>query len=103
MVQGGKSLFYDWKVDEEVYLVIFNKQEVKIDQYSNSRTPVGEEAAQKREEEKVGLDNIDLGNLSRLSPKLKRAYERYFGGAERPAQFHRLDKLKVYDILSLGQ
>lgn len=35
--------------------------------------------------------------------KLKKAYERYFGGGERPGQLHRYDKLKVYDILSLSR
>lgn len=44
-----------------------------------------------------------MGSVSRMPLKLKKAYERYFGGGERPGQFHRHDKLKVYDILSLSR
>ena len=38
--QGEKASLYDWKVNEEVYLILFNKKSVKIDQYSNTRSSV---------------------------------------------------------------
>jgi hypothetical protein len=103
MGQGGKSTIYDWGVDEEVYLVVFNRQSVKIEDYTNSRSAVQEEGGQKQEDDTIGAENIDLGSLSRMPLKLRRAYERYFGGEERTTQFHRYDKLKVYDILSLSR
>jgi hypothetical protein len=64
---------------------------------------VENEAIQRGEDQKGDEDTVDLGSLSRLPFKLKKAYERYFGGGERPGQFHRYDKLKVYDILSLSR
>lgn len=103
IAQGGKQGIFDWQVDEEVYMIIFKPQEAKLNNYFDSRTPAESEAVQRSEEEKGAEDVIDLGSLSRLPIKLRKAYERYFGGGERPGQFHRYDKLKVYDILSLSR
>lgn len=36
--EANKHSMYDWKVDDEVYLIIFNRKQSKIDQYSNSRS-----------------------------------------------------------------
>ena len=46
--KGEKASFYDWKVSEEIYLIIFNSKSAKIDQYSNSRSLVVEDTVQKR-------------------------------------------------------
>lgn len=45
-----------------------------------------------------------LGYLNRIqSAKLRKIYERYYGGIERASQFHRHDKMRVYDIRSLNR
>lgn len=45
-----------------------------------------------------------LANLSPLpNNKLRRIYERYFGGSDRTSQFHRHDKLRVYDVRSFNR
>ena len=42
--------------------------------------------------------------MNRLtSNKLRKIYERYFGAGERTSQFHRHDKLRVYDVKSFNK
>jgi len=85
-------------------LLIFNQQNNKSwDYFSFKNRNSDIDAQMKKEEQKGGQDSIDLGSLSVLPPKLRKAYERYFGAGERAGQLHRHDKLKVYDILSLSR
>jgi hypothetical protein len=70
----GKPSLFNWRIEEEVGLIIFNRQSGKTEEYFSARTRGEAETQQKREEQKAGQDSVDLGALSMLSPKLRKAY-----------------------------
>lgn len=87
-------------------LLIFNRERSfkRDEKYYVNRTKNEPESQSKREEKKKEEEGIPLANLNRLtSNKLRKIYERYFGGGERTSQFHRHDKLRVYDVRSFNR
>jgi hypothetical protein len=75
--ESNYEAIYDWKIEEDVELLIFNKEKSfkKEDKYYLNRARNELESEGKREEQKKEEDGVHLAYLNRLaSSKLRKIY-----------------------------
>lgn len=86
-------------------MLIFSREKsFKQEKYYSSRAKNEGMGLAKREEKQAEGEGVVLANLNPLpNNKLRRIYERHFGGPDRGSQFHRHDKLRVYDVRSFNR